>query len=89
MRRTDVICEVSKKVGSQWKRLARQLQLGKVVDNLSEEENEDCERCYKALERWCQVNGEEATIRKLMTALTKTGLAEVNYDVMRCLELLS
>ena len=56
---------------------------------ISEEENDDEERCCKALERWCHVNGEEATIRELMISLTKTGLADVNNDIMRCLDLLS
>ena len=80
---------VSDKVGALWKKLARQLGLGGGrIDMISEEENDDEERCCKALERWCQENGEEATIRELMISLTKTGLAEVNNDIMRCLGLL-
>ena len=77
---------MSEKVGSLWKRLGRQLELGEGrIETISEEERDDQERCYKALQSWCQLNGEKATIRKLMLALTKTGLAEVNNDIMTCL----
>ena len=80
---------VSDKVGALWKELAIQLGLGgESMKMISKEENYDKERCCKALERWCQENGEEATIRELMISLTKTGLAEVNNDIMRCLGLL-
>ena len=80
----------SDKVGALWKKLARQLELksGR-IDMISDEENDDEDRCHKALETWCHVNGEEATIRELMICLTKAGLAEVNNDIMRCLGLLS
>ena len=85
----EVTRTVSNRVGPLWKRLARQLDLREgQIDTILEEENDDQERCFKALVKWCQLNGEGATIRKLMLALTKTGLAEVNNDVMRCLHLL-
>ena len=54
---------------------------------ISVEEENDKERCYKALERWCDENGQEATIRKLMLALNKSGRADVNENVMNCLNL--
>ena len=79
---------VSEKVGYCWKNLARELSLNSGrIETISAEEEDDQERCYKALERWCQENGEEATIRKLMLALNKSGLADVNKNVMDCLNL--
>jgi len=78
---------VSEEVGHCWKNLARELNLkrGK-IEAISEEEHDDQQRCYEALEKWCQENGEEATIRKLMLALNKSGLADVNKNVMNCLK---
>ena len=79
---------VSEKVGHCWKNLARELNLteGK-IDAILVEENDHQERCHKALQKWCQENGENATIRRLMLALNKTGLTEVNRDVINCLGL--
>ena len=82
----DVLRIVSEEVGHCWKNLARVLSLSTGrIDMISVDEENDQERCYKALERWCQENGEEATIRKLMLALNKSGLAEVNKKVINCL----
>lgn len=79
---------MSGEVGHCWKNLARELNLNRGrIEMISEEEEDDQERCYKALERWCQENGEEATIRKLMLVLNKLGLADVNKNVMDCLNL--
>ena len=83
----DVLRTVSEEVGHCWKNLARELNLnsGK-IETISEEEDDDQERCYNALEKWYQENGEKATIRKLMLALNKSGLADVNKNVMNCLK---
>jgi len=82
-----VLRTVSEEVGHCWKNLARELNLNRGrIEIISEEEEDDQERCYKALERWCQENGKEATIRKLMLALNKSGLADVNKNVMDCLK---
>ena len=79
---------MSEKVGHCWKKLAREINLteGK-IEEIAHEEYDHQERCHKALQIWYQENGEEATIRKLMLALNKTGLAEVNKDVINCLGL--
>ncbi|XP_068705854.1 uncharacterized protein [Montipora foliosa] len=84
-----VISKVSENAETLWKRLARTLHLtsGR-IDIISEEESSDYERCCKALETWCEVNGQTATIRKLMIILTQAGLARINHDIMNCLGLL-
>lgn len=83
-----VLRTVSEEVGHCWKNVARELKLNRGrIEMISCEEEDDQERCYKALERWCQENGEEATIRKLMLVLNKIGLADVNKNVMNCLNL--
>ena len=83
----DVLLTVSEEVGHCWKNLARELNLGRgKIETISLEEDGQ-KLCYKALARWCQENGEEATIRKLMLALNKSGLADVNKSVINCLNL--
>ena len=87
---SELVRNVSERVGSLWKRLARELELGEGrIDSISDEKNDDQDCCYEALKTWCQLNGKDATIRKLMIKLTKKGLAEVNNNIMRCLHLLS
>lgn len=79
----EVLRIVSDKVGHCWKKLARELNLREGrIDMISVEENDHQERCHKALQRWCEENGEGATIRKLMLALNKTRLVDVNKDVL-------
>ena len=81
-----VLRTVSEEVGHCWQNVARELNLSRGrIETISCEEEDDQERCYKALEKWCEENGEEATIRKLMLALNKSGLADVNKNVMNCL----
>lgn len=83
-----MINKVSEKVCSSWKRLARELELrAGQIDNISEEKQDDEERCHETLRTWCQLNGRNSTVRKLMISLTKMGKAEVNNDIMRCLHL--
>jgi len=78
---------VKEEVGHCWKNLARELNLNRrQIEMILLEEEDDQKRCYKALERWCQENG-EATIRKLMLALNKSGLADVNENVINFLNL--
>ena len=89
---SGVIKKVSQKVESSWKKLARELELTDgQINNISEDEKEsdDEERCYATLQTWCKQEGEGATVRKLMIALTRIGKAEVNNDIMKCLDLLN
>ena len=86
---TEVIKKVSQKVESSWKKLARELELkDEQINNVAVEENDDEESCYVTLQCWCKQKGENATVRKLMNALTRIGKAEVNNDIMECLDLL-
>jgi len=78
---------VKEEVGHCWENLARVLNLnGRQIEIILLEEEDNEKRCYMALERWCQENG-EATIRELMLALNKSGLADVNENVINCLNL--
>ena len=87
---TKVIKKVSQKVESWWKKLARELELNdRKIKNISVKEIDDEECCYVTLQAWCQQKGEDATVRKLMIALTRIGKAEVNNDIMECLDLLN
>ena len=84
----EVIPKVSERVGSSWKSLARDFKFeDEIINSLAGEERGDIERCYIVLQRWCKYNGRNATVRKLMIALTKMGKAKVNNDIMRCLDL--
>lgn len=84
----EVICKVSERVGSTWKKLARELEFEDgIINSIAEEDQEEKERCYRTLRRWCDYKGRDATVRKLMIALTKIGKAAVNNDIMRCLDL--
>ncbi|KAJ7388344.1 Ankyrin-2 [Desmophyllum pertusum] len=87
--RNDVLRIVSEKVGHCWKKLVRELNFTEEkIDMIPEDANNDKQECcHKALQTWRQENGEEATIRKLMIALNKAGLADVNSDVIQCLNL--
>ena len=80
---------VSEKVEHHWKRLARELGLtdGK-IDAISKEEHNECgECCYIALQIFCEENGASATIRRVMVALTRIGLVDINNDIVDCLKL--
>ena len=85
----DVKKIVSEKVEYHWKYLARELGLEDgIIDAISEEEQDKCgECCYKVLQKWCRKNGEMATIRRVMVALTRIGLADINNDIVDCLNL--
>ena len=78
---------VSEKVEHNWKSLARELGLTDgTIDAISEEEQNKCgECCYKALQTWCEKNGASATIRRVMIALNRIGLADINNDIVDCL----
>ena len=85
----DVKKIVSEKVEYHWKNLARELGLEDGgVDAISVEEKDKCEECcYQVLKKWCEENGEMATIRRVMVALTRVGLADINNDIVDCLNL--
>ncbi|XP_022805167.1 uncharacterized protein LOC111342359 [Stylophora pistillata] len=80
---------VSEKVEHNWKRLARELGLTDgIIEAISEEKQNECgECCYKALQTWCENKGASATIRKVMVALNRIGLADINNDIVDCLNL--
>ena len=85
----DVKKIVLEKAEYRWKNLARELGFieGR-IDAISEEEKDNCEECcYKVLQKWYQENGEMATIRRVMVALTRIGLANINNDIVDCLNL--
>ena len=87
---TEVKRIVSEKVGHFWKKMARGLGLieGRIEMILEEENDKHEECCYKVLQRWCEETGKEkATIRKVMIALTRIGLADINNDIINCLKL--
>ena len=77
----DVKKIVSEKAEYHWEDLARELGLkdGK-IDKCGE-----C--CYQVLQKWCEENGESATIRRVMVALTRIGLADINNDIVDCVNL--
>ena len=85
----DVKKIVSEKVEYHWKNLARELGLTDgIIDAISVEEQDKCEECcYKVLQKWCEGNGETAAIRRVMVALTRIGLADINNDIVDCLNL--
>ena len=86
---TDVKKIVSEKVEYHWKNLARELGLEDgIIDAISVEQQDKCgECCYQVLQRWYEENGESATIRRAMVALTRIGLADINNDIVDCLNL--
>ena len=77
----DVKKIVSEKAEYHWEDLARELGLtgGKI--------GKRGECCHKVLQKWCKENGESATIRGVMVALTRIGLADINNDIVDCLNL--
>nr|XP_058951952.1 uncharacterized protein LOC131779422 [Pocillopora verrucosa] len=85
----DVKKIVSEKVEYHWKNLARELGLEDgIIDAISVEQQDKCgECCYQVLQRWYEENGESATIRRAMVALTRIGLADINNDIVDCLNL--
>ena len=86
---SDVKKIVLEKAEYHWKNLARELGLEDgIIDAISAEEKDKCEECcYKILQKWCEGNGETATIRRVVVALTRIGLADINNDIVDCLNL--
>ena len=85
----DVKKIVLEKAEYHWKNLARELGfINGRIDAISEEEKDNCgECCYQVLRQWCEGKGKSATIRRVMVALTKIGLADINNDIVDCLNL--
>ena len=72
---------VSEKAEYHWEDLAREL-------GLTDRKIDTCgECCFQVLQKWCEENGESATIRRVMVALTRVGLADINNDIVDCLNL--
>ena len=42
---------------------------------------------FSSLTKWCEENGESATIRRVIVALTRVGLADINNDIVDFLNL--
>ena len=77
----DVKKIVSEKAEYHWEELARELGL---IDRKIDTGGE-C--CYQVLQKWCEENGKSATIRRVMVAMTRIGLADINNDIVDCLNL--
>ena len=77
----DVKKIVSEKAEYHWEDLAREL-------GLTDRKIVTCgECCFQVLQKWCEENGESATIRRVMVALTTVGLADINNDIVDYLNL--
>ena len=86
---SDVKKIVLEKAEYHWKNLAKELGLeDRIIEAISVEQQDKCgECCYQVLQRWYEENGESATIRRAMVALTRIGLADINNDIVDCLNL--
>ena len=72
---------LSEKAEYHWEDLAREL-------GLTDRKIDTCgEYCFQVLQKWCEENGESATIRRVMVALTRVGLADINNDIVDFLNL--
>lgn len=84
---------VAERVKMEWKTFANDLRpplSQPVIDAIEEEENgnkKEC--CRKAMRRWYENNGSEATNRQIMRCLTNMGYANVNWHIMKDLDLVS
>ena len=84
---------VAEKLKFDWKNFASELKptlnYG-VIEAIEREENGNGKQCCrKALRRWYEYNGSEATNRQIMRCLTNMGYANVNWRIMRELGLVS
>ena len=90
---SDSVCLiVAEKVKTDWKTFASYLRLPQpVIENIAEEEkrNGNLCQCRKALQEWYEKNGSKATNREIMRCLTNMGYANLNWDIMRELGLVS
>ena len=81
---------VAEEVGRLWRKLASKLKVKEVVMDSIEKEREDCEDCCRmALKTWCEINGSQATVRELMSCLTEMGFSNINWHIMKELNLLT
>lgn len=89
----NVFRVVAEKVKMEWKTFAGDLRpplSQPVIEAIEEEENgsgKEC--CRKALRKWYENNGSEATNRQIMRCLTNMGYANVNWHIMKDLGLVS
>ena len=91
---SDNVCSVvAEKVKMEWKTFAGDLRpplSQPVIEAIEVEENGNRKQCCrKALRRWYENNGSEATNRQIMRCLTNMGFANVNWHIMRELGLVS
>ena len=77
------------KMGCLWKKLSSKLKVPwAIMENIQEEERGDGEECCrKALKRWRESNGSQATVRELMSCLTDMGYGNINWYIMKKLKL--
>ena len=81
---------VAENVGRLWRKLASKLKVKEAVMDSIEKERGHCEDCCRmALKRWCEVNGSRATVRELMSCLTDIGCSNINWHIMKELNLLT
>ena len=79
------------KVGRLWRNLADKLKVRLAIqDNIEEEERGDGEQCCRmALKTWRESNGSRATVRELMRCLTDMGYGNINWHIMKELNLVA
>ena len=73
-----------------WKRLASRLKVKEaILVSINEEErgNEEC--CRAALKKWYESNVSPPTTRKVMICLTDMGYGNVNWHIMKELNLVA
>ena len=81
---------IAEKVGRLWRKLASKLNVKENVMDSIEEERRDCEDCCRmALKKWRESNGSLATVRELMRCLTDMGSSDINWHIMKELNLLT
>ena len=90
----DRVCDVVAdrfQCGTSWKTLAGGLQPkieDGVIDDIEEDKGQCPKECCRAmLKTWYQRRPRSATSKELMRCLTNMGLANVNWQIMRELEL--
>lgn len=79
------------RVGRLWKTLATRLKVkDAILDAIEYEERDNGQECCrKALRKWRESKGSAATTREIMICLTNMGYGNVNWHIMRELNLVA
>ena len=84
--RDAYITEVSKRIGKDWKRLARQFMLDTDIDAIEYDNPSDLkEQIFQFFRKWKQQLGENATVERLSEGLKAAGLQELDSLVKQML----